>query len=145
MAVDSNNVWFLSNYKGRLCAAKSPPIARVDAADDPDKFACPAGGGQVERELQAVHAEFSRNTNSDARKVVQLRRDAGVRPYSMFSTGNLETLHHRPRGENRCICTYPFYPHPLTRWYGRHGYSSRGCCGLLGGGARGDRRRLPAP
>eukprot|EP00873_Tetraselmis_striata_P005224 jgi/Tetstr1/425488/TSEL_015935.t1 len=50
----------------------------------------------VAREVNAVHAEFSRNTNSDQRKLLQLRRSAGQRPYSGFSTGNISTLWEAP-------------------------------------------------
>lgn len=35
----------------------------------------------ISREVENVHAEFSRNTNSDARKLLQLRRSLGRPPY----------------------------------------------------------------
>ena len=48
------------------------------------------------REVENVHAEYSRNTNSDARKLLQLRRSLGRPPYSQFSTGSLATLRDGP-------------------------------------------------
>jgi hypothetical protein len=50
----------------------------------------------VAREVENVHAEYCRNTNSDARKLLQLRRSLGVAPYSNFSTGSLATLRDAP-------------------------------------------------
>jgi hypothetical protein len=43
-----------------------------------------------------VHAEYSRNTNSDARKILQLRRSLGRAPLSKFSTGSAATLRDAP-------------------------------------------------
>lgn len=43
-------------------------------------------------EVENVHAEFSRNCNSDDRKLLQLRRSMMGPPYNQFSTGNIETL-----------------------------------------------------
>jgi secreted Zn-dependent insulinase-like peptidase len=59
---------------------------------------------RVEREVNNVHAEFSRNTNSDERRLSQLRRALGNRPYSKFSTGNIATLWDDPKSRNR-YCT----------------------------------------
>lgn len=39
------------------------------------------------REVENVHAEFSRNCNSDDRKLLQLKRSICRPPYSQFSTG----------------------------------------------------------
>uniref|UniRef100_A0A061RBI7 Insulin-degrading-like metalloprotease family n=1 Tax=Tetraselmis sp. GSL018 TaxID=582737 RepID=A0A061RBI7_9CHLO len=50
----------------------------------------------IAREVQAVDAEYSRNTNSDSRRLLQLKRSAGGAPYSSFSTGNIETLWEGP-------------------------------------------------
>lgn len=36
-----------------------------------------------------MHAEWSRNTNSDARKLLQLRRVAAGPPLAKFSTGGV--------------------------------------------------------
>jgi secreted Zn-dependent insulinase-like peptidase len=44
------------------------------------------------REVENVHAEYSRNRNSDARRLLQLRRSLARAPYAKFSTGSLETL-----------------------------------------------------
>lgn len=43
-----------------------------------------------------MHAEYSRNCNSDGRKVLQLRRSMGQPPYSQFSTGSISTLRDTP-------------------------------------------------
>jgi insulysin len=69
------------------------------------KVAAPALGGALDRlgaalggpllaaesilgEMDNVHAEYARNTNSDDRKLLQLRRtEGGGAPYSKFSTG----------------------------------------------------------
>src|SRR5689334_13312328 len=48
------------------------------------------------REVENVHAEYSRNTNSDSRKLLQLRRSLCEAPYSNFSTGSLDTLWLQP-------------------------------------------------
>jgi insulysin len=50
----------------------------------------------VAREVENVHAEYSRNCNSDARKLLQLRRSSCRPPYSSFSTGSIETLRDEP-------------------------------------------------
>jgi len=50
----------------------------------------------AQREVQNLHAEFSRNCNSDARKLLQLRRSLGRPPYSQFSTGSVATLRDAP-------------------------------------------------
>jgi insulysin len=49
------------------------------------------------REVENVHAEFSRNCNSDGRKLLQLRRSLGRPPYSQFSTGSISTLRDAPQ------------------------------------------------
>eukprot|EP00879_Flechtneria_rotunda_P030835 GHRR01033527.1.p1 GENE.GHRR01033527.1~~GHRR01033527.1.p1 ORF type:complete len:485 (+),score=121.85 GHRR01033527.1:146-1456(+) len=48
-------------------------------------------------EVQNVHAEYSRNLNSDGRKLLQLRRSLCRPPYSNFSTGSLQTLWEQPQ------------------------------------------------
>jgi secreted Zn-dependent insulinase-like peptidase len=65
----------------RLGAMLSAPLLMPDAAG---------------REVENVHAEYSRNCNSDARKLLQLRRSLGRRPYSSFSTGSITTLRDDP-------------------------------------------------
>lgn len=65
----------------RLGAALSAPLIAADSAA---------------REVDNVHSEFSRNTNSDGRKLLQLRRSLCRPPYSSFSTGNIETLWTQP-------------------------------------------------
>lgn len=60
---------------------------------------------QVGREVNAVVSEYSRNTNSDARKRLQLRRSNGEPPYSGFSTGNAATLSEAPAAANICVPT----------------------------------------
>jgi secreted Zn-dependent insulinase-like peptidase len=49
------------------------------------------------REVENVHAEYSRNTNSDGRKLLQLRRSLCLPPYSNFSTGSINTLWEQPQ------------------------------------------------
>jgi secreted Zn-dependent insulinase-like peptidase len=49
------------------------------------------------REVENVHAEYLRNTNSDGRKLLQLRRSLCLPPYSNFSTGSLNTLWEQPQ------------------------------------------------
>jgi insulysin len=49
------------------------------------------------REVENVQAEYSRNTNSDARKLLQLKRSLGLPPYSGFSTGSIDTLWKDPQ------------------------------------------------
>ncbi|WIA09303.1 hypothetical protein OEZ85_008710 [Tetradesmus obliquus] len=49
------------------------------------------------REVENVHAEYSRNTNSDGRKLLQLRRSLCLPPYSNFSTGSIATLWEGPQ------------------------------------------------
>ncbi|GLI60674.1 hypothetical protein VaNZ11_002876 [Volvox africanus] len=48
------------------------------------------------KEAENVHAEFSRNCNSDSRKLLQLRRAAAGGLLGKFSTGNAATLLERP-------------------------------------------------
>ncbi|GIL80830.1 hypothetical protein Vretifemale_9906, partial [Volvox reticuliferus] len=48
------------------------------------------------KEAENVHAEFSRNCNSDARKLLQLRRTAAGGLLGKFSTGSAATLLERP-------------------------------------------------
>lgn len=43
-----------------------------------------------------MHAEYSRNCNSDARKLLQLRRSASGGPLAKFSTGSIATLRDEP-------------------------------------------------
>ncbi|KAG2488187.1 hypothetical protein HYH03_013328, partial [Edaphochlamys debaryana] len=54
------------------------------------------GREAILREAENVHAEFSRNCNSDARKLLQLRRSAAGGLLGKFSTGNIATLRDRP-------------------------------------------------
>jgi secreted Zn-dependent insulinase-like peptidase len=54
-------------------------------------------GRSCAREVENVHAEYSRNTNSDGRKLLQLRRSMCLPPYSNFSTGSLATLWEQPQ------------------------------------------------
>jgi secreted Zn-dependent insulinase-like peptidase len=56
-----------------------------------------AAGCSCAREVENVHAEYSRNTNSDGRKLLQLRRSMCLPPYSNFSTGSLATLWEQPQ------------------------------------------------
>eukprot|EP00899_Mesostigma_viride_P015858 jgi/Mesvir1/24273/Mv10973-RA.1 len=50
--------------------------------------------GAMAREVNAVHAEYSRNVTRDARQMLQLRRSeaSAQHPYHKFSTGNKDTL-----------------------------------------------------
>ncbi|KAI8465691.1 MAG: hypothetical protein J3K34DRAFT_395999 [Monoraphidium minutum] len=70
----------------RLGAALAAPLLDAEAAG---------------REVENVHSEFLRNCNSDARKLLQLRRSLGRPPYSQFSTGSIETLRDGPREAGR--------------------------------------------
>jgi insulysin len=56
-----------------------------------------AAGCSCAREVENVHAEYSRNTNSDGRKLLQLRRSLCLPPYSNFSTGSIATLWEQPQ------------------------------------------------
>ena len=47
-------------------------------------------------EIDNVHSEFSRNCNSDARKLLQLRRSELGDPICKFSTGSREALKDNP-------------------------------------------------
>ncbi|GFR39769.1 hypothetical protein Agub_g254, partial [Astrephomene gubernaculifera] len=55
------------------------------------------------REVENVHAEWSRNCNSDARKLLQLRRCAAGGPLAQFSTGNATTLRDVPAAAGRDV------------------------------------------
>ncbi|KAF6262496.1 Metalloenzyme, LuxS/M16 peptidase-like protein [Scenedesmus sp. NREL 46B-D3] len=59
--------------------------------------ALPGALARCAREVENVHAEYSRNTNSDGRKLLQLRRSLCLPPYSNFSTGSLATLWEQPQ------------------------------------------------
>lgn len=48
------------------------------------------------KELDNVHAEWSRNCNSDGRRLLQVKRSFGTAPYSSFSTGNVSSLRDEP-------------------------------------------------
>ncbi|GBF97149.1 insulin-degrading-like metalloprotease [Raphidocelis subcapitata] len=82
-----------TQYHLKVAAAHLPgALARMGAMlSAPLLEAEPAG-----REVENVHAEYSRNTNSDARKILQLRRSLGRAPLSKFSTGSIATLRDAP-------------------------------------------------
>ena len=61
------------------------------------------GQEDVLAEVENVHAEYSRNGNSDDRKLLQLKRSSMGSPYSSFSTGNLTTLRDGPREGNQSL------------------------------------------
>jgi insulysin len=65
----------------RLGAALAEPLLRAES---------------LAREVDNVHAEYSRNRNSDARRALQLRRASLGAPLSGFSTGSIETLRDAP-------------------------------------------------
>ncbi len=73
-------------------AAAAPP----PPAPAPPPRPGPLAQESVAREVENVHAEFSRNCNSDARKLLQLKRSGAQPPYSQFSTGSIETLREQP-------------------------------------------------
>eukprot|EP00798_Chlamydomonas_sp_ICE-L_P025195 gene25195-10835_t len=75
----------------------------------------------VLREVENVHSEFSRNTNSDARKLLQLRRSTSQPPYSKFSTGNITTLRDDPMRAGLDVST-------LLRGYWEKKYTGDGVC-----------------
>jgi secreted Zn-dependent insulinase-like peptidase len=72
----------LEGAVGRLGAALAQPLLRPES---------------LAREVDNVHAEYSRNRNSDARRNLQLRRSALGPPLSGFSTGSVETLRDAPQ------------------------------------------------
>jgi insulysin len=65
----------------RLGAALAQPLLRTES---------------LAREVENVHAEYSRNRNSDSRRLLQLRRSSLGPPLSGFSTGSIETLREAP-------------------------------------------------
>ncbi len=73
-----------------------------------------------------MHAEFSRNCNSDARKLLQLRRSTCQAPYSQFSTGNIDTLREGPAGAGVDMAAQL-----RSLWDSRYGAGGR--LGLVGG------------
>jgi insulysin len=72
-------------------------LQRIHAAVHHSARLLVAAGRSCAREVENVHAEYSRNTNSDGRKLLQLRRSLCLPPYSNFSTGSLATLWEQPQ------------------------------------------------
>jgi insulysin len=72
----------LEGAVARLGAALASPLLRAES---------------LAREVENVHAEYSRNRNSDARRALQVRRSALGPPLSGFSTGSIETLRDAPQ------------------------------------------------
>lgn len=67
-------------------------------------LSCPLiSQGSAAREVENVHAEYSRNMNSDGRKLLQLRRSLCAAPYSNFSTGSLTTLWEQPQQQQLVV------------------------------------------
>ena len=66
--------------------------------------------GSVEREINAVNSEFSKNKNNDAWRMYQLFKSelAKDSPFNKFSTGNKETLNH-PDIRERLLKMYNKY------------------------------------
>ncbi|KAF8073057.1 PXM16 [Scenedesmus sp. PABB004] len=112
-----------TRYHFRVHASALPgALDRLGAA-----LAAPLIAGEsVAREVENVHAEFSRNTNSDSRKLLQLRRGLCAPPYSSFSTGNLDTLRTQPAARGADV------PAALRALWAR-GYSSHHTCLALVG------------
>ena len=66
--------------------------------------------GSVEREINAINSEFSKNKNNDFRRLNQLFKSQlnPKSPFSQFSTGNLETLSY-PDIRERLLKMYNKY------------------------------------
>ena len=66
--------------------------------------------GSVEREINAVNSEFSKNKNNDTWRTYQLFKSelAKDSPFTQFSTGNKETLNH-PDIRERLLKMYNKY------------------------------------
>ena len=51
----------------------------------------------LDRELVNVDSEYSKDCNSDVRRILNLQRAKGPYPYCKFSTGNITTLREKPK------------------------------------------------
>ncbi|EFJ44956.1 hypothetical protein VOLCADRAFT_94765 [Volvox carteri f. nagariensis] len=78
------------------------------------------------REAENIHAEFSRNCNSDARKLLQLRRSAAGGLLAKFSTGNAATLLQLPAAAGLDV------PAALAAFWRRR-YQAGALCGCVVG------------
>ncbi|GLC59471.1 hypothetical protein PLESTB_001491000 [Pleodorina starrii] len=88
------------------------------------------------KEAENVHAEFSRNCNSDARKLLQLRRSAAGGLLAKFSTGNAATLRDAPAAAGLDV------PAALAAFW-RERYLAGALCGcVVGPQELGELRRL---
>lgn len=97
---------FLAQHGGRSNASTSAEHTsyyfsvnadHLDAALDRFSafFICPLfTESSTKREMEAVNAEFSRNLQSDSRRILQVMKHTSnsANPFSKFSTGNINTL-----------------------------------------------------